>query len=228
MEKKLSNRGFAKKFDEIAGKFDSISNPYTLARRCREALAHVKGRCLEVGAGTGNVASYMGDKKNYILSDISIGMCRVASKNQHASAVCCDAESLPFSPDSFDSIVSLEVVYYLNNPESFIKEARRVLREKGKLIIIMANDDMKIYDGMRKALRKLGISNMYFDDGITSFMKLKELQKLLAKNGFKTTLSKKIVMFPLKMLHNVNLIVEKTFLKNLCAFVFVVAEKTGK
>ena len=155
-------------------------------------------------------------------------MCRIASKNHHANAVCCDAENLPFSSNSFDSIVSLEVVYYLNNPESFIKEARRVLKKKGNLIIIMANDDMKIYDGIRKILRKLGISNMYFDDGVTSFMKLRELQKLLAKNGFKAILTNKIVMFPSKSLHKVNLIVEGTFLKNLCVFVFVVAEKTGK
>lgn len=230
LSKNFSNRDFAKKFDEIAGKFDLISNRYTLARRCKEALEYVHGKCLEVGAGTGNVFSYLKNegkkgKKDYILSDISLSMCRAAVQKHNASAVCCDAERLPFAGETFDAIISMEVIYYLQNPENFIKESRRLLRKNGKLVIIMANQDMKIYDQTRGFLRKMGVGRMYFDDGITQFMKLAKLQGILEKNGFRITSKKKIVIFPSRMLHGLNLLIEKTFLDYFCAFVLVAAEK---
>lgn len=228
MAKKLSNSDFAKKFDEIAHKFDSISNSYTLTRRCMEVLKHIRGRCLEVGAGTGNVIFYIKNKKDYILSDISPKMCRVAKQKHNVNVVCCDAENLSFQDETFDTILSLEVMYYLSNPENFIKEARRILKDRGNIVIVMANQDMKIYDNIRGMLRKLGISRMYFDDGVRSFMKLSDLKRLLTKNGFELKLEKKIVLLPSKTFHSINLLIEKIFLNYFCAFVFVVAEKTGK
>ena len=54
-KEKLSNRDFARSFDSVAETFDSITNTYTSPRRYREIIKYVKGRCLEVGAGTGSI-----------------------------------------------------------------------------------------------------------------------------------------------------------------------------
>lgn len=52
-----------------------------------------------------------------------------------------DALNLPFEDKSFDVVILYEGIYYLEHPEKFIKEARRVLRDNGFLIICTANKD---------------------------------------------------------------------------------------
>jgi ubiquinone/menaquinone biosynthesis C-methylase UbiE len=221
---KLPNREFARIFDEVAHQFDNLSNPYTLERRYKDISEFTNGDCLEVGAGTGSLIAGSKRKSKHVLSDISLNMCKVSGKKYNCNVVCCDAEKLSFRDKSFDTIISSEMIYYLNDPEGFIRESSRILRPKGTLVIMMANQDMKIYDKARKLLRKIGMKKMYFDDGIESFMKLKDLRKMLDKE-FRVKKIKKIVVFPTKLLHAANIAIEKTFLKHLCAFVLVVAEK---
>jgi|SRR3989338_3476158 len=227
-EKKLSNREFAKIFDSVAEKFDEISNTYTVLRRYNEIIKSVKGNCLEVGAGTGNMISLTKNKKDYLLSDISFKMCKVSKQKYHCNTVCCDAEKLPFSDNTFDTIISSETIYILDHPQYFVKEAFRVLKDKGILIITVANQDMIIYDRVRAVLRSIGLSNMYFDDGVRSFMKLSELKNLLNKNKFRIKIEKKIILFPFKHLHRLNLMIEKTFLSYFSIFNLIVAEKVSK
>jgi ubiquinone/menaquinone biosynthesis C-methylase UbiE len=52
-----------------------------------------------------------------------------------------DAHNLPFDDKSFDVVILYEAIYYLEHPERFIEEARRVLRENGTLLICTANKD---------------------------------------------------------------------------------------
>ena len=226
--KKLSNREFAKRFDSVAEKFDEISNTYTVLRRYNEIIRFVKGNCLEVGAGTGNIISLTKNKKNYFLSDISFKMCKVSKRKYHCNVVCCDAEKLPFSDNAFDTIISSENIYILNHPQYFIKEAFRVLKNKGILVITAANQDMIIYDRIRAMLRSIGLGSMYFDDGVRSFIKLSELKNLLNKNKFRVKTEKKIILFPFKNLDYFNRVLEKTFLSYFSIFNSIVAEKVSK
>lgn len=41
-----------------------------------------------------------------------------------------DKDRLPFSDDSFDLAISLEVIEHLHNPDKMLKEARRVLKKR--------------------------------------------------------------------------------------------------
>ncbi len=52
-----------------------------------------------------------------------------------------DAQNLPFEPRSFDAVVLYEAIYYLQSPERFIQECRRILRPGGVLILCTANKD---------------------------------------------------------------------------------------
>lgn len=224
-EKKLSNKEFAERFDSVAEKYDSILNPYAVFRRYNEIKKFVKGKCLEIGSGTGIAVSYTDGKNNYVLSDISFKMCNASKKKYKSKVICCDAEKLPFADNSFETIVSSEVIHYLNSSENFIKEANRVLKNHGLLVISAANQDMVIYDKIRSMLRIIGLNKMYFDDGLRSFIKISELRKLLVKHKFKVKIWKKFLFFPFRSLHKLNLVIEKTFLNYFCAFNLIVAEK---
>lgn len=52
-----------------------------------------------------------------------------------------DAHNLPFSDNSFDTVIALAMIYYLNS-EVFLKEVRRVLRPGGKLFFCSSNRDV--------------------------------------------------------------------------------------
>lgn len=225
--KKLPNREFAKRFDSVAHEYDKILNPYAVSRRYREIAKFAGGSCLEVGAGTRGITSAR-ENKNCVMSDISFEMCKFSKEKYGSKVVCCDAEKLPFSDGAFDSIVSSESIHYLNHPERFFREANRLLKKGGSLIISAANQDMPIYDKAREILRKLGMGKMYFDDGLDSFIGTRELDRLLKENNFRVKTRKRILMFPSKYLHYANLLVEKSFLNYFCAFNFIVAQKASK
>lgn len=222
-ERKLSNNEFAHRFDKVAERYDSISNSYTRSRRYQNMEEVALGSCLEIGAGTG-YNLYQERKEIYVLSDISPHMCEIAKKRT-SKVVCCDAEKLPFSDKSFDTIILSEVIYYLNNPEHFLQEAHRVLKENGKLLISTADQDTNFYDKGRAVLRLLGFKHMYFDDGAHSFMRLSHLRKLLKEKNFVVRKVKKFVFFPFRQLHWLNKIIERTSLQHFCIFIFVIAEK---
>ena len=50
-----------------------------------------------------------------------------------------DGQNMPIKSESFDSIVAGEIIEHLENPEIFLKESYRVLKENGKLIITTPN-----------------------------------------------------------------------------------------
>ncbi|MBM3298929.1 MAG: class I SAM-dependent methyltransferase [Deltaproteobacteria bacterium] len=55
---------------------------------------------------------------------------------------CIDAQNLPFEDDSFDVVILFEAIYYLPQPERFVQEARRVLRNGGVAIVCNPNKDL--------------------------------------------------------------------------------------
>lgn len=52
-----------------------------------------------------------------------------------------DAQKLPFEENTFDVAVLYEAIYYLSQPEKFVDEAKRVLRDDEILIICTVNKD---------------------------------------------------------------------------------------
>jgi len=55
---------------------------------------------------------------------------------------CIDAQELPFEENSFDVVIMFEAIYYLEKPELFVQQARRVLRENGTIIVCNPNKDL--------------------------------------------------------------------------------------
>ncbi len=52
-----------------------------------------------------------------------------------------DAQNLPFEDKSFDVVILYEAIYYLPEPEKFVSEAHRVLKDNGVLLICTVNKD---------------------------------------------------------------------------------------
>ena len=82
------------------------------------------GKTLEIGGGSGNLKEYFGDA---VISDIIYTPWM---------DVVLDAHQLPFKDGSFDNIVLLDVLHHLVSPVFFFNEAGRVLKPRGRIILI--------------------------------------------------------------------------------------------
>ena len=217
---KLSNLEFKKKFDSVAKRYEKISNPYTINRRSELFRVDSSKLILEVGSATGIISEQI--DKSIICTDISFEMCKEAVRKKRANVICCDAEKLPIRNNSIDGILSTEMIYYLNNPEDFLKNSYDTLKKDAKIMITVFNQDMKFVDRIRAFLRIFDKSQ-YFEDGQRDFINTNHLKEILVKNNFKITTLEKIIIFPFKSLHKINLLFEKTGFSYFCFFIIVEA-----
>ena len=218
---KLSNLEFKKKFDSIAKRYEKISNPYTINRRSESFRTDSSKLILEVGSATGIISEQI--DKSIICTDISYEMCKQAVSKKRENVICCDAEKLPIRNDVLDGILSTEMIYYLNNPEDFLKNSYDTLKKDAKIMITVFNQDMKFVDRIRAFLRIFDKSQ-YFEDGQRDFINTNHLKEILVKNNFKITTLEKIIIFPFKSLHKLNLCLEKTGLNYFCYFIIIEAK----
>ena len=216
-----SKSEFQDKFNSIAKNYDLISNPYTVQRRSESLKLESSKLILETGSGSGLVTKSYNSK--IICTDFSFQMCK-ESKQRQDFVICCDAEYLPFKKHIFDAIISAEMIYYLENPEIFIKYSKEILKPNGKLSFAFPNEKMIFIDKIRTFFRKIGFNKMYFDDGIHDFIKLNNLKSMLTNNGFKITSVEKQVLFPFRFLDKLNKILEKTSLNYFSIFVILHTE----
>lgn len=214
-------------FNTVAQDYDKLVDSYSIQRRAEAMLSYLTpGKTLEVGAGSGAVATRLGTKKNLTVSDISVEMCRIASKKLGVRCVVADAQDLPFKDESFANVISSEMIYYLDRPEDFFREAFRVLRPGGRLIMSSAQPIARLYDLARTIARKLHLAQLYFDDPIRSFPSAGKLKSWLSGAGFQVIGLEMIVVFPLRRLHSLNKAMEKTPLRRLSLFCIAVGQKS--
>lgn len=109
---------------------------YNSLENMRELAAlPVKGRLLDIGGGTGRVASAVRDLVDeVIIADISIGMLRRAHLST-LQPVCGTSESLPFPSDSFERVILVDAMHHVMDQHATAQEMLRVLRPGGLLII---------------------------------------------------------------------------------------------
>jgi ubiquinone/menaquinone biosynthesis C-methylase UbiE len=120
-----------------------------LTRVRRRLVRDVRGRTLEVGAGTGlNLNLYGPEASPLIALDVDReGLLRARSRQPRAWFVQASAEALPFRGDTFDSVVSCLVFCSVPHPAQGLGELRRVLRGDG---------DLKMLEHIRPSGRLLG------------------------------------------------------------------------
>lgn len=225
---KPSNEEVKMLFDAVAPRYDTITHSYALRRRIEFFVNHAQGDCLEVGAGTGEISrALIANGHDVVATDISSQMVSQIRNKIGIEAVVCDAESLPFSDESFDTVIGAEMIYYLDHPERFLAEARRVLRPGGRLLLSSANAGIaRFYDSLRAFLRTLGFGRgTYFDDPVRQFPSPKEFTRFLHNVGFTVHEIKKAVILPTGTLDWLNRILEKTPFSRFSIFIFIHAEK---
>jgi SAM-dependent methyltransferase len=86
--------------------------------------ASVNGPILEIGGGSGNF-------KEFLPESISIDIVPLPWLD-----IIAHAHMLPFKKESFGNIVMIDVLHHIEHPSCFFKEADRILKPGGRIILI--------------------------------------------------------------------------------------------
>jgi ubiquinone/menaquinone biosynthesis C-methylase UbiE len=116
-----------------------------VAHRLVELAGPARGEsCLDVGCGTGLVASALaasvGRRGLIVGLDVSEGMLHVARRRATPNTTYYGASAddrLPFRDATFDLVTFCDSLAYLNDPVRSLEEARRVLRPAGRIALAL-------------------------------------------------------------------------------------------
>ena len=121
-------------FDFIAPIYARVT--YASMDKMRElAGLPAKGCLLDIGGGTGRVASsLLNDMDEIIIADVSMGMLKQTHRST-LKPVCSHSESLPFADNFFERVIMVDALHHVIDEPASAKEMLRVLKPGGRIII---------------------------------------------------------------------------------------------
>lgn len=110
-----------------------------------EASRRVSGRVLEIGTGTGyGVEIIAPATERFTTLDKYRSEEVVASLPAGVEFVEATVPPLPFADESFDCVVSFQVIEHIKRDKAFVSEVRRVLKKGGRFIVSTPNRPMSL------------------------------------------------------------------------------------
>lgn len=105
----------------------------------KQMKKHVEGKVLDLGCGSGVLTNYFTQNINpeYVLCVDFTDKYQKELKQKGYNIMFFDLDDLPYNiPDeSFNTIISTDVVEHLLSPYGYLSECNRILKKGGKLIL---------------------------------------------------------------------------------------------
>lgn len=92
------------------------------------------GRVLDLGCGTGHSYEELAPRET-----VGVDIEPVALAAQDRETHVADMRELPFDPGAFDSVVSIQSIEHVPDPDRVLAEVARVLRSEGRAIFVTPN-----------------------------------------------------------------------------------------
>lgn len=167
-------------FRTIADQFEHLDNPYDVKRRKEIVfdeflLGHdlKNAQVLDAGCGYGAFSSTLAQKECHLTSiDIVYELAKMTMDRTKMFACVADASMLPFCDETFDYVVSSEMVEHTSSPIKTVLELLRVTKQNGYLIITTPN---KKWQFIVRTASDLHLRNFH---GIENFLGFRQLEQI--------------------------------------------------
>ena len=167
------------------------------------AGAHV----LDVGCGTGEYVR-RANELGFVASGLepAEAMRAVAiNKNPGASIVSGVATELPYPDESFDLVICIEVLRYLDRSDirRALRELRRVLRPGGTLFLTMVNryalDGFYLHFSLQRMINPRALERPHCE-----FVTPTELEREIRNAGFSAAVHRGVLLGPMRILYKIS------------------------
>ena len=151
---------FERYVEDYEAWFERYRWVYLSELRAVERLLPGKGRELEVGVGTGRFAQPLGVEYGI---EPAKKMALIARK-RGIKVVRAVGEELPFKNNSFDCVLLVVTLCFVDEPEKVLKEAKRVLVPGGILIVGIVDKDSflgRMYENKKEKSRFYRYARFY-------------------------------------------------------------------
>ena len=164
---------FSKVYDEW---FERNPQKYKLELKAVKTFIPQNAKGLEVGVGSGKFAAPLGIKTGV---EPSNKMAQIA-ESLGINVIKAIAEALPFEDESFDFVLMVTTICFVDDIKKSFKEAHRVLKKDGFIVVGFVNKDSELGNKYQKNRDK---SKFYKE---ATFFSTSEVVDLLKDAGFKS------------------------------------------
>ncbi len=166
------NNIFDKYYKRYDAWYDKNKFAYLSELEAIKKVLPKRGEGLEIGVGTGRFADALGIKFGI---DPSKNMLKIA-KQRGIDARLGSGEGLHFKDATFDYVAIIITICFIKDPQKVLKESKRVLKKKGKIVIGIIDKDSflgKFYQKKKSAFYRQA-----------HFFNVKDMRELLELEGF--------------------------------------------
>jgi len=182
----------------LTATFEWEENARYLVKTAQNPFAH---DFLDLGTGPGYIAHELSNlygAARVIGLDCAFKMVKIASakKHQRGFFIQADSEYAPFRNNTLDVITARSVLWLNENPEKILSEVKRILKEKGRFILLEPFAEGRLIPALRKA-KHLRVGLAHF--GLVIMTKLlgcyreEEWKSILTEHGFSISHCEKVL-----------------------------------
>jgi len=206
-----------------------IFEPFYIARynlkKCINTFSgYIHGRTLDIGCGAKQYEKLFTKTSEYIGIEIETDL----QKKREIADYFYDGKKIPFKDESFDSILSFQVLEHIFEPQDFLSEAKRVLKPGGHMLVtvpFMWDEHEKPYDygrytsfGLKHLFNKNSFEVINFEKSTPGIECIFQLlicyieKKIFTKSIFVNYFFKLFIISPINLLAILfNLIIPKNY-----------------
>lgn len=143
---------------------------------------NAEGDCLDFGAGIGNLLRRISD---FGFDSLTGADLYPRPESLNANWQTSDLNnSLPFSDESFDTVVSVETIEHLENPRAIAREWFRLLRPRGMLVLSTPNNEsLRSIISLVMRGHFIAFNDSCYPAHITALTR-KDISRILTEAGF--------------------------------------------